>query len=317
VALASTRGAEATGPTLGQLRAFVELAEELHFGRTARRLGVSQSSLSETIRRLEDHLGSVLLERTTRRVTLTEAGADLLPRAWDVLERVESMRSEGTGTSPSSDVFRIVVCANGFAELTQPILAVFRLRHPGVRVVLRGFSEALEDFVDGRFDVGLIRGPFAGEHIVVHDLATEPRGVIVSCDHPRAGAEGASILDFLDEPFLAAAPSVPSLRDYWLAIDQRNGEAPRIGGEAWSPAEVLHGITDLGLVTTGGRSIMRSFPVPGIAFVGVTDLPPVPMALAVQEGDERPLVRDFVEVARDVVGRSAHAAPGVWPLSPA
>ena len=70
-------------------------------------------------------------------------------------------------------------------------------------------------------------------------------------------------------------------------------------------------------MTTGGRSIMRSFPVPGIAFVGVTDLPPVPMALAVQEGDERPLVRDFVEVARDVVGRSAHAAPGVWPLSPA
>ena len=107
MAVASTRGAEAAGPTLGQLRAFVELGEELHFGRTARRLGVSQSSLSETIRRLEDHLGSVLLERTTRRVTLTEAGSDLLPRAWDVLERVESMRSPRAGTSPPSEVFRI------------------------------------------------------------------------------------------------------------------------------------------------------------------------------------------------------------------
>ena len=80
------------GPTLHELELFVVLAEELHFGRAARRLGMAQPSLSQVIRRLETHLGVVLFLRTSRRVELTPAGAMLLPRARGVLEDVDAMR---------------------------------------------------------------------------------------------------------------------------------------------------------------------------------------------------------------------------------
>lgn len=310
-----TRARLAGGPTLGQLRAFVELSLDLHFGHAARRLGVSQSSLSETIRRLEAELGCVLFERTSRRVELTDAGVDLLPRARDVLLRLERMRSGAkVASGPPKDVLRIGIAGNGFAELTRPIIAAYRDSHPDVRVSLRGLRGAPDAFVRGRFDVALVRRPFADERVVVHDVATEPRGLLVPADHPLAGTEGTSVTDVLDEPFVAIVPSASAFRDYWLAADQRGGERPRIGGEAWSVPDTLHAVADLGLVTTAGRSFLRSFPVPGIAMAYVTGLAASTFAVAVQVGDERPMVRAFLGLVREVVARAADIAPGITGL---
>jgi DNA-binding transcriptional LysR family regulator len=98
-----------------ELRVFVAVAEELHFGHAAKRLGVSQSVVSETVRRLEDRLDCVLFERTTRNVGLSERGALLLERAREIVARFDALMSEasphtGSGSefsdSPSASAWR-------------------------------------------------------------------------------------------------------------------------------------------------------------------------------------------------------------------
>lgn len=80
--------------------------------------------------------------------------------------------------------------------------------------------------------------------------------------------------------------------------------------------EVLHAVAHLGLVTTAGRSIARSYPVPDIGFAAVDDLSPVVLAVAVRAGDARPLVAEFVALAREVVARQAVETPDIAVLSP-
>jgi DNA-binding transcriptional LysR family regulator len=300
-------------PTLAELEAFVHLARALHFGRAASRLGVARSSLSETIRRLEDKLDAVLFERTSRRVVLTDAGARLLPRARGVIGGVAGLQSAAAAPSRSeAGVVRIGLEANDFAELTRPILATFRARYPTTVPILREFAGAPQTFFDGQLDVALTRSPLADERLEVHEMAIEPRGVLVSSDHPLAGTAGGSIVDFLDDAFVAVAAPC---RDYWIAQEHRGGERPRIGGEAFTVQDVLSAVSHLGLVTTAGRSIPRSFPFPGIAFAEVGDLSPLVLGVAVRAGEARPMVLEFVELVREVVARFAEATPDIAVLS--
>ena len=211
----------AAAPTLDELHAFVHLARELHFGRAARHHGVARSSLSEAIRRLEEKLQAVLFERTSRRVVLTDAGVRLLPRAREVVSGVAELRSAATAAPPrpGAGALRIGIEANGFAELTQPILTAFRTRYPTTAPILREFSDVHQMF-DRSLDVALTRSPLADDRLEIHEMATEPRGLLVRADHPLAGTRGGSIVDFLDEPFMALAPAC---RDYWIAQEHRGG----------------------------------------------------------------------------------------------
>src|SRR5262245_52702641 len=148
------RGGDPARPTLDEVRAFVHLARELHFGNAARSLGIARSSLSETIRRLEGKLGTVLFERTSRRVVLTRAGTRLLPRARGVVGGVAALRGAAAdAVGAPSGVIRIGIEANGFAELTGPIIAAFRARHPGTVPVLREFDAIGQHFFDTHLDV--------------------------------------------------------------------------------------------------------------------------------------------------------------------
>jgi DNA-binding transcriptional LysR family regulator len=300
-------------PTFGELRAFSALARDLHFRRAAARLGVAQPSLSQTIRRLEGRLGGALFERTSRSVALTPRGRDLLPRAEDLLARLE--RLDACARRPRADppTLRLGVTGAGAGELTGPILAAFRRRRPGVRLVVGEMTQDPRAVVAGRFDVAFTQLPFADERLAVHELASEPRGVLVPADHPLADAEAAPMAGFLDEPFLAVVPSRPPVRDYWLAVEHRAGERPRIGGQTWDISGAVHGVVHLGLTTTAARSFARAFPVPGMAFVDVPDLAPATMVVAARADDEREEVLDLVAAAREVAARAGELAPDLWP----
>ena len=300
-------------PTAGQLRAFIAVAEELHFRRAARRLRLAAPSLSETLRRLEDALGLVLLERTSREVMLTDAGAALLPRARDILARLESLHRLGEGFDrPEGESLRIGIYGGGFGELTGPILEAYRARHPQIRLSVGSLGGGPQSFVRSHFDVALTFLPWSDEGTVVHPVATEPRVMLLPASHPAAGEE-ARIGDFLDEPFMALVPGVPEIRDYWLAVDERDGVQPRVGGGASTVADVVHQIRYQGLVTTAARSLGAAFSVPGTAMAMLTDLEPCTMALAVRLGDERMAVQDFVALSHETAERLADSLPGVSP----
>jgi DNA-binding transcriptional LysR family regulator len=319
VAIGSTAtrtGRSARGqPTPHELRAFLRLSEDLHFGRTARRLGVAQSSLSEAIRRLEAKLDIVLFQRSSRHVELTDAGSELVPFAREILESFAAVAGTGAPPRAATAEFRLGIEGHGFAELTHPILARVMARRPETRLVTQECAGLPQAFLDGRFDVALLRTPLEDERIQSHAIATEARGVVVPADHPAAGTEGASVMDFFDEPFIALGPSVPRTRDYWLAREMRGGEPPRIGGEANTTWEALFGIAHLGLVTLGCRSFVRAFPMAGLAFVGTTDVAPATLSVLTRANEGRPIVTEFVDLVRDVASSFAGLAPEIIPLS--
>lgn len=154
----------------------------------------------------------MLFERTSRRVFLSDTGARLLPRARGVVGGMAGLRSAAVARPrETAGVLRIGLEANGFAELTRPILATFRARHPDIVPVLREFGGVAQAFFDGHLDVALTRSPLLDPRLDVNEMAIEPRGLLVGADHPRAGMEGGSIADFLDDPFVALCrPAAPT-----------------------------------------------------------------------------------------------------------
>ena len=302
-------------PTAHELRAFVRLAETLHFGQTAAILGLAQSSLSEAIRRLEAKLDVVLLERTSRRVALTDAGTRLLPAARDALRSLSAAKAAVMSPShATAEVLRIGIEGTGLAELNRPILAGISERHPEARLELRECLGLPQAFFDHNLDVALVRAPFADDRLRIHTVATEPRGLLVPPDHPAAALENVSIRDVLGEPFVAVAPHAPSTRDHWLAVEQRDGRPPVIGGEAFTMQEVVQAVGHLGLLTTGCPSLCRFHSSPEVAFVSAVDLGPEELGVAVRRDEARPLVLEFVGLVQELVADLAdEVTAGITP----
>lgn len=174
------------------LRCFVAVAEELHFGRAAQRLHVAQPAVSQTIAALERELGVVLVERTSREVSLTPIGRSLLPQALGVLERVDAL-SESARQLRSGSTGRVTV---GVAPALPPkvltaLLATARREAPGIRLVAKSLTKAepLVALTDRAFDLVLMRGPVSAPGVAGVLVASEPVGLAVPADHPLAALE--------------------------------------------------------------------------------------------------------------------------------
>lgn len=304
---------EASWPTPHELRAFVAVADALHFGRAASALGIAPSSLSELIRRLEEKLGGVLLERSSRHVGLSEAGMRLLPLARNVIGGIAAARD--VAAPPASGqrtghVLRVGIETPGLCELTQHAVAALREALPGFAFTLREVLGTGAALLQQRLDLTIVRSPTDGSQRVI-PLARERRGLLVPAGHPLAGARRVSMADVLDAPFVAIAPGLPRVRDYWLARERRGGRAPVLGGTAHTAQEIVHAVGNLGLLTTGCRSLTRCHPQPRTAFVPLDDVSPNEISVVVRRDEDRRAVLDAVAVLRRVVAEDARGAPGL------
>jgi DNA-binding transcriptional LysR family regulator len=172
------------------LRYFVALAEELHFGRAAQRLGMAQPPLSRAIRQLERRLGAVLVERTSRAVSLTEAGAVLLREARAALDAVEAAerrtRRAALSTAGRPDVV-LATKAGASSELLAKLLDAYAAEFHAATVdlVLCGIGEQERMLRDGRADVALLHLPFdSTAGFDTEELRTERQVVILPAGHP-------------------------------------------------------------------------------------------------------------------------------------
>src|ERR1700754_3031896 len=180
---------------LQQVRYAVALADELHFGRAARRAGVHQPPFSQQIRKLEDELGVTLFERSTRHVGLTPAGEAFVTEARRALTHVESA-ARAAGRVGRGETGRLMVGFVGSAvNLTlPPVLRRFRSRYPGVDLELRELTTAqqVEELVQGRLDVGVLRAPIAGPRqtsLTMITLVRERFVVALPIRHPLSARE--------------------------------------------------------------------------------------------------------------------------------
>ena len=312
----------AAAPTMAELRAFVTVAEEGRFRSAARRLGVAPSPLSQTVRRLEEKVGAELFERGPGGVSLTPAGARLLPRALDILERVREARvAVENAAGRTGGQFTVGVASNGFAELTGPILRTFADAHPRVSLRVVDVTPDPATFVlDGSVDVALVRPPVVEEtetRLECTDVVHEVRAVLMaSRRHPLAEAESLSIADIADDPVVAVAPTKPWICEFWAAAAERGDRPVNYGVEAWSVPDVLAGVGYLDHVITSFPSLLRFFRVPGLVAIPLSDVSPAPMSLLALADDRRPVLAAFEETVREVCASwwtwsPAPSAPGV------
>lgn len=290
------------------LRYFVAVAEELHFTRAAEKLYVSQPALSKQIRALERQLGAELFRRDRQAVTLTPAGAALLPYA----ERVLALWAEGAsalaevGVAQRSTLVVGMSTSPGRGGLLPAIRSRFTAARPEAVVRLRQVSwdDPTAGLADGGADVAFVWLPLPdAERYDWTVVAEEPRLVAFPDSHPLAARAEVDFADLLDEPFLALPPDAGPLRDHWLARAERGGRPPRIGAEIASTEETYEAlVAGLGicLVATGNAHLIT---LGGVTTRPVHGLSPSRYALAWRrENGGRPLVRAYAEACRGVRG---------------
>jgi DNA-binding transcriptional LysR family regulator len=222
---------------LRHLRYFIRVAEELHFGRAAVKLGISQPPLSQQIRMLEQELGIELFDRTSRRVRLTDAGALFLVEARRTLEQAE----HAIAVARRIQQGEAGELAIGFATSVPFVPAVslsfarFRADHPAIHLSLRelGRNEQIAELADGRLDIGFIRGfdrPVLPAGISSSILQEEPMMVALRDDHPLAAVDRPlTIGDIADQPLVMFSQEAGTgFNDHLALIFARQGHGLRV-----------------------------------------------------------------------------------------
>ena len=211
---------------LRQLRYFVTLAEELHFGRAAERLHIVQPAVSQQLRRLEAELGVRLLDRSTRRVALTAAGQRLLPEARAVLAAAERARAAVAGPAPLR-----LGTSTGLGERLPRLLSELERRRPGrpVELVRLPAAARLRQVATGALDAALVRGGAeAAPGVRLEPVWTDALVIALPAAHALAGDETVALAQLAELPLRLPARDVnPPLADLVLAACRAAGFEPR------------------------------------------------------------------------------------------
>ncbi|MFI5479849.1 LysR family transcriptional regulator [Streptomyces rubiginosohelvolus] len=222
---------------LRHLNAFLAVAEELHFGRAAKRLQMAQPPLSQQIRQLEKELGVQLFHRNTRSVRLTSTGESFLEPVRTVLDdldtAVRAARSAGIG-----EYGRVTI---GFAgasshETLPRLTRAVRAAHPGLELVMTGqtyANTALSRVADGSLDLGFVRLPVTRPGVAHRVIDEEELVCALPSDHPLARRETVPLDVLAGEPFVSfPANSGSTVRDAMTEACESAGFTPRIVQEA-------------------------------------------------------------------------------------
>src|SRR3954453_14521974 len=199
---------------LREIRVFLAVAEELHFGRAADRLALTPSRVSQTIRGLETQVGGRLFDRTSRSVRLTPLGEQFRCRigpAFELLQRAfEETREIVTGVAGDLRL-GMYTPVNGGPHLTE-IITTFETRYPACHVVITDTSVRRDQFAWlRRDDVDLlaIRLPVLDPEVTIGPvLSREPRIIAVAAEHPLAASDAVDLDELADYP-LSEVPTLP------------------------------------------------------------------------------------------------------------
>ncbi|MER7542675.1 LysR family transcriptional regulator [Spirillospora sp. NPDC127506] len=255
-----------------ELRYFVAVAEELHFGRAAERLGIAQPPLSRAIKQLERRLGVTLLERTNRAVALTEAGGVLLREGRAALNAVAAAERRTRRAARAEPRLVLVTKAVASSELLSKLLDAYAAE-PGaiaVDVLLCGPGEQERLLRDGRADVALLHLPFdSTAGLDTEELRTEDQVALLPSGHPLAARTHLRMADVTD------LPGLPLPR--WPDADGAYPDGP--GPQVRDHAQLLQLIA-LGRAAAVLPESCRAYLRDGLAAVPVLDAPKVTTVIA-------------------------------------
>lgn len=287
---------------LRHLRYFIAVAEELHFGRAAERLCISQPPLSQQIQQLERELGFALFHRTQRRVELTEAGRLFLEEARETLAHLEKAALAGRRVA-RGEVGWLGIGFVGTAtyEFLPTALSRFRERCPDVELALRELVSAkqAQALRDRRIHVGLARPAIQEEGIVSEVVCREPLMVALPEAHPLAASDHVPIEALAEEPFiLFPRHPQPSYADSVLAVCARAGFRPSVVQET-AEIHTAIGLVAAGLGVTIVPASVQSAHRQGVAYrLFAEPMPLTELTAAYRQEEMAPVLRAFLEVVR-------------------
>ncbi len=296
---------------LRQLRYFLAVAEELHFGRAAEKLHMSQPPLTVQIHRLEKELGAKLFDRSTRRVSLTPTGESFHNRVKAVLEDLEDAVAEihdvGSGRRGR---LRVGFVSSASYTVIPEAVRRFRELQPRIDLVLRPLTsgEQVEELFEDALDLGLIRDPEPAPGLTLEPLLTENLVAVIPERHPLALRQEIIPEDLAEEGLiLFPYRLMPGFVSQVLRIFASGVRRPTVIQQA------IHQETVVGLVAAGlGISILPEsisrFQMAGIVIRPITTGPKTSLLIA-QAGRPAPAAAQFVACLHEAVTAAAAAEP--------
>lgn len=291
---------------LRQLRYFVAVAEESHFGRAAARLHMTQPPLSQTIQSLEAALGTPLFARTRRSVALTPAGIALLPEARRILQQAGALPDLARrAASGESGLLSLSFVSTADYSVLPPLLREFRERFPQVQIELREATTnvQLEDLMQGRIDAGLLIPPLTDKAKAELDYLTvlsEP--LIMAAPKGLKALRGKSTVALkavADIPLIIFPRRIaPAFHDAILSCFRDAGLTPRIGQEAIQMQTIV-GLVSAGMGFALVPQSVSNLKRPGVEYKPLTDKTlPIETGLAWRRDNMSPVLRAFLELLR-------------------
>ncbi|MGH8852928.1 MAG: LysR family transcriptional regulator [Telluria sp.] len=291
---------------LRQLRHFITVAEELHFGRAAERLHMTQPPLSQSIAGLEELLGAPLFLRNRRQVALTAAGAALLPEARRILDDAGAL-PDLVRRVAAGEAGRLTLAFVSTADYSvlPSILQRYRAAYPEVALVLREATSDLQadELLQGRIDAGFVIPPLTGRLEAALDYLKVLEEPLILC--APAGLEAlrgegpVRLRDLPPLPLVIFPRAVaPALHDAILSCFRAAGVTPVIGQEAiqmQTIVSLVSGGMGLALVPQSVSNLMRA----GVEYRALLD--PTPLAetgLAWRRDNASPVLRGFLDLLK-------------------
>lgn len=287
---------------LRDIEIFLTLADELHFGRTAERLNVSQARVSQAIAKQERRMGTALFDRTSRQVALTPVGARLRDDLRQGYELIQSGLAAASRHRHEPEGIVTVATMGAIGYEMRPVVEAFVRRHPGCSVEPREFhfSDPFGRLRRGEVDVQVTWLPVEEPDVRVGPrVLTEGRVLAMSSDHPLARECEVSVEVLADEPVFDVGAGVPG---YWeqamLPRRTPSGRPVRRGRPVRTFHEILTRVAAGEGVTPLNAHVRRYYTMPGVTYVPITDVPDTEWVLTWLADRESPEIRAFAETAR-------------------
>jgi DNA-binding transcriptional LysR family regulator len=291
---------------LRELRAFFTLYEELHFGRTAERLRLSQTRVSQTIQELETKIGTPLFVRTSRRVTPTAAGDQLHERATPIYEQLRHvMREIHDANREISGELRLGLDGPSAGGQALPeIISLFTARHPdcSVQVSETGIADPTGELRRGAFDLIALDLPVDQPDLVTGPiLRRDERLIGVATNHPLAGRESVSLEDIADfETHDGGGGQPPEKINAWSPPRTPSGRPIRRRHLRKPTFSQIFALVAAGeIVHFASKPLFLTYP--GVTYRPISDMPPIESALTWLATEETAAIHAFAQAARDTL----------------
>jgi DNA-binding transcriptional LysR family regulator len=301
-----------------QLRCFVAAAEELHFGRAAARLNMTQPPLSRQIQLLERAVGVALLERTSRTVRVTPAGRAFLIEARRILKLSESAALKAwriaAGKAGSLSVGFTAVSGYNFLP---KLIRLMRSQMPSVDLALKEMvsGEQIEGLLTGRIDFGLFRPPIDRRELGALRILEEPLVAAISSDDPRAKKPSLRLEDFDKTPFIMYSTDGARYFHDLVTVLLNRAQVNPTNVQYVTQIHSMLALVSAGLGAAIVPAAAQSLHFEGVTFRVIKTKPecPVELYLAWRKDSDNAVLGQFLELVKSAAAKTALGMAGTTP----